>query len=153
MGGRERHRVTVRRADMPPTNRGDAAAATWMFRSGRGDAAAATWMFRLGRGDAAAATWICPWKRVAATPRPRRGYARGEESRRRRGRDVDMRVDTCFGDAAVATWMFRTGRGDAAAATWRVRKAKTSGRDARALGTTRCRATRRTSRGTSTTNS
>ena len=48
-----------RRADIQQTDRGDTAAATWIFR---------------GVGDAAAATWIC----------------RGEQSRLRRGRDVDM---------------------------------------------------------------
>ena len=40
------------------------------------------------RGDAAAATWIFLW-RIAAAPRPRRGYFSGA-SRRRRGRDVDI---------------------------------------------------------------
>ena len=41
-----------------------------------------------GRGDAAAAMWILPWGRVAATPRPRRGYSvetgRGDAPRGRR---------------------------------------------------------------------
>ena len=55
------------------TSRGGATAATWIFR--HGDAAAATWIFR--HGDAAAATWIC-----------------GEESRWRRGRDVETSVET-----------------------------------------------------------
>ena len=31
-----------------------------------------------------------PWRRVAATPRPRRGHSVETESRRRRGRDVDI---------------------------------------------------------------
>ena len=42
--------------------------------------------------------------RIAATPRPRRGYSSGE-SRRRRGRDVDMSLMN-RGDAAAATWIF-----------------------------------------------
>ena len=44
----------ARGADISPTRRGAAAAATWIVRGG--DAAAATWIVR--GGDAAAATWI-----------------------------------------------------------------------------------------------
>ena len=43
---------------------------------------------------------------VAATPRRRCGYSRGYESRRRRGVDVDMPVETSRGDAAAATWLY-----------------------------------------------
>ena len=51
----------VRRADIPRTGRGDAAADVAIpWETSRGGAAAATWLF-LGR--------------VAATPRPRRGYS------------------------------------------------------------------------------
>ena len=59
------------------------------------------------RGDAAAATWKIPRRRVAATPRPRRGQFRGDCSRRRRGRRVGEWV------AATAAWDIprRTGRG------------------------------------------
>ena len=52
---------------------GAAVAATWIVR---GDESRR----RRGRGG------DIPWRRVAATPRPRRGYS--VESRRRRGRDV-----------------------------------------------------------------
>ena len=44
------------------------------------------------------AAWLVR-KRVAATPRPRRGYFAGDESRRRRGRDVDI----CRGRRVAAT--------------------------------------------------
>ena len=44
----------------------------------------------------------CFRDRVAATPRPRRGYF-SDASRRRRGRDVE----TSRGDAAAATWIVR----------------------------------------------
>ena len=49
------------------------------------------------RGDAAAATCNIPWRRVAAPPRLRRVTFRGDESRRRRGReDIPWRpVETC----------------------------------------------------------
>ena len=79
-----------RRADISLTNRGDAAAATWTFRE-----VAAT-----GRGRDV----DIPWRRIAATPRLRRGDSaesrrraaaatwifRGDASRRRRGCDVDI---------------------------------------------------------------
>ena len=41
------------------------------------------------------------WRRVAATPRLRRGYIRGDESRRRRGCDADTSEETSRGDAAI----------------------------------------------------
>ena len=44
----------------------------------------------------------CFRDRVAATPRPRRGYF-SDASRRRRGRDVDISL-MHRGDAAAATW-------------------------------------------------
>ena len=99
--------VYVRRADVPRTSRGGAAAATWIFRVetsaeteaslGRkgpalDSAAAATWVFRvetsaeteasLGRtgpalDSAAAATWIFRGETSAATPR--RSDARGRK--------------------------------------------------------------------------
>ena len=56
------HCSRVRRADTSPMDRGDAAAATWIFRG----------------------------RRVAATPRPRRGHLVGDGSRRRRGRNADV---------------------------------------------------------------
>ena len=119
------------RADLPSTRRGDAAGAT-----------------RLVRGDECDAD--IPWRRVAATPRVRRGYSaetsrgdaagatrlvRGDERdaaspRRRVGRDADITrrrvaaaaTQTFRGDedAAVATRTFR-GDEDAAAATQTVR--------------------------------
>ena len=67
----------VRRADRPLTNRGDAAAATWIFR---GDGSR-----RRRGGDV-----DLPWRRIAATPRRRRGSS----------------VETDRGDAAAATWIF-----------------------------------------------
>ena len=42
-------RTRVRRADISPTHRGDAAAATWIFRGNNGDAAAPTWVCRRDR--------------------------------------------------------------------------------------------------------
>ena len=102
-------RASVRRADLSfddsrrrgcdvsvETSRGDAAAATWMFRGSEsrrrifgGDESR-----RRRRRDVDS-----PWRRVAAAPRPRRGCSvettpltdifGGDESRRRRGRDVD----------------------------------------------------------------
>jgi len=83
------------RAAIPPTNRGGAAAATWIFR---GDESLCTWIFRgaelrprrgssaeTSRGGAAAATWLfrgdeslCTW------------IFHGDESRRRRGCDVHL---------------------------------------------------------------
>ena len=59
---RSRRAVYFRRADMSLMNRGDAAAATWIFS---GDES------RQRRGRDA----DIPWRRVAATPRPRRGYS------------------------------------------------------------------------------
>ena len=55
----------LRRADMSLTNRGDAAAVTWLFH--RNVAAAATWLFR--EDNVAAATWLFRGDDVAATPR------------------------------------------------------------------------------------
>ena len=95
--------MCVRGAD-PQTSRGDAAAATWIFR-----------------GDVTATRRGYPRRRVAATPRPRRGHSvaaaatrtfRGDESRRRRACDVDIPWRRI---AAAATRTFRGG--DAAAAT------------------------------------
>ena len=56
-GLRERDLSSFRRADTSLTNRGDAAAATMLFRGDESDAAAATMLFRgdEARGDAAAA--------------------------------------------------------------------------------------------------
>ena len=54
----------VRRADIPLTSRGDAAAATSIFR---GDAAAGTWTFR---GDAAAGTRTYKARRYNASTSP-----------------------------------------------------------------------------------
>ena len=88
-------RRTFRRTGIPPTNRGGAAAATWIFR---GDESLCTWIFRgaelrprrgssaeTSRGGAAAATWLfrgdeslCTW------------IFHGDESRRRRGCDVHL---------------------------------------------------------------
>ena len=67
-----------RRADLPKMGRGDAAAATWIFS---GDES------RRRRGRDV----DIQRRRVAATPRPRRGYS----------------VETSRGDAAAATWIFR----------------------------------------------
>ena len=61
----------VRRADIPSTNRGDAAAATWTFR-GDGDAAAVTWIIR-GDGSRRRTWTFC-----------------GDGSRRRRGYDAGV---------------------------------------------------------------
>ena len=82
-----RESTSVRRAELPSTGRGDAAAGTWIFRGdgslGRrysveathGDAAAGRGYFaETSRSDAAAASWIF----------------RGGESRRCRGRHVDI---------------------------------------------------------------
>ena len=49
------------------------------------------------RGDAAAATRDLPWRRDAATPR----IFRGDETRRRRGRDVGSSVETRRRDAKI----------------------------------------------------
>ena len=84
----------------------------------------------MNRDDAAAATRMCPWRRVAATPRPRRGYSVGDESRRRRGRDVDIPWETSRGDAAAATWIFR---GRQAAATPRPRRGYSVGDESRGV--------------------
>ena len=73
-------------------------------------------------GDVVASFYLDPYvrrrgrflRRIAATPRPRRGYSFGE-SWRRRGRDADIPSVT-RGDAAAATWILRGGD-DAAAAT------------------------------------
>ena len=79
-----------RRGYSVETSRGTAAAATWILRGDKSRRRrgchvnlpwrrVATPRLRRGysvetsRGTAAAATWISPWKRVAATPRPRRG--------------------------------------------------------------------------------
>ena len=96
----------VRGVDLPLMNRGGAAAATWAFR---GDDARQRRRLRRGsfRGDESRRRrgWdvAIPCRRVAAAPRPRRGYSveinrggaaaatwllRADESRRRRGRDV-----------------------------------------------------------------
>ena len=70
------------------------------------------------RGGAAAATWMFRGRRLAAAPRPRRGYARGRRDaatpRPRRGYAAEKRR----GDAAAATRIcsWETSRGDAAAA-------------------------------------
>ena len=56
-------------------------------------------------------------RRVAA--RPRRGYSSGGESRRRRGCDVDNKVEAGRGDAAAATLIFTWRR---VAATPRLRR-------------------------------
>ena len=63
---------------------------------------------RTGRGGAAAATWIVRWRRVAATPRPRRGSSVGDVSRRR-GCDVDRPLETGRGDAAAGRNSVETG--------------------------------------------
>ena len=49
-----------------------------------------------------------------------RGSIRGDESRRRRDRDVDIPWETSRGGAATATWIYpwETSRGGAATATW-----------------------------------
>ena len=102
----------VRRADIPWTGRGDAAAATWIFRrysveTWRGDAAAATWIPRgysveTCRGDAEAATWMyrgdrrapqvprddTPSARRDPAPRRRVDLAASRRDRRARGRRV-----------------------------------------------------------------
>ena len=97
-----------RRADVPWTSRGAAAAATWKVR---GDES------RRRRGRDV----DIPWRRDAAPPRPRRGQS---VETRRRGRDADIPrprgrdADSPWRrDAAAAT---RTVRGDEspAAATW-----------------------------------
>ena len=49
-------------------------------------------------------------KRVAAAPRLRRGFIRGDKSRRRHGRDVDLSEETSRGAAAATTRIFRGGR-------------------------------------------
>ena len=46
-------------------------------------------------------------RRIAAPPRPRRGWSVGDESRRRRGRDADGPWETSRGAAAAATRIFR----------------------------------------------
>ena len=74
--------------------------------------------------DAAAATWIHQRRRVAAAPRPRRGYSVG--SRRRRGRDVDPSEETSRGAAAAATRIFR-----GVAATPRPRRGSIRGDESR----------------------
>ena len=68
------------------------------------------------RRGAAAATWTFRGDRFAATPRPRRA---GDESRRRRGYDVDIPRRRIRGDAGCDVDIPRRRiRGDAAAATW-----------------------------------
>ena len=70
-------RLYARRADSPLTNRGGAAAATWIFRGGN---------VRRRRG----CDVDIPWRPRAAAPRRRRGYS----------------VEATCGAAAVATtWM------------------------------------------------
>ena len=66
-----------RHVDIPWGSRAAATAGTWIFRGG----------VAAGRGDAAASTWI--FCGVAVPPRPGRGHS-VVESRRRRGRDVDI---------------------------------------------------------------
>ena len=63
------------------------------------------------RGDAAAATWIFRGRRVAATPRLRRGYSVGDELRRRRGCDVDILRRRVAETPRTATWIVRGDRG------------------------------------------
>ena len=72
-----------RRVESPRAGRGDAAAATWIVRGDESQRRG--YSVETSRGDAAAATWIVrgdesrrrdvdsPWRRVAATPRLRRG--------------------------------------------------------------------------------
>ena len=82
----------VCRADLPQTCRGDAAATTWIFRGdGSGDAAATTWIFSGGGLRRRRGRYVdIQWRRIAATPRPLRGYS----------------IETDRGDAAAATWIF-----------------------------------------------
>ena len=61
------------------------------------------------------------WRTGGCTSSVRRRRAKVPRGSRRR-RDVDIRVVTCRGDAAGATWMLRgSGRGNTAAASWIVR--------------------------------
>ena len=112
-----------RRAGIPRTGRGDAAAATWKFRGDesrrrrgcdadilRRRVAATPWLRRgnsaeTRRGDAV----DIRWRRDAATP----WTFRGDETRRRRGRDVDIRRRRVAA-APAATWTSDLGgtRGD-----------------------------------------
>ena len=75
-----RDAARVRRADLPSTNRGAAAAVDIPVETSRGDAADVTWDIpaETSRGDAADVDR--PWRRVA---RLRRGYSDGDASRRR----------------------------------------------------------------------
>ena len=104
--------TSFRRADIPPMNRGDAAAGTRIFS---GDES------RRRRGRDA----DVPWPRVAAAPRLGRGYS----------------VATSRGDAAAGTWKIssrparaagtRRSRGGSTCTSWRASTAATARRRAR----------------------
>ena len=80
-----------------------------LWETSRGDVAAAAWIFRRGsRGDAAARatelgeTKIFPWRRVAATPRPQRGYSvEAVAATPRRARPTESVFDSFCGVAMV----------------------------------------------------
>ena len=111
---RRRRRYSV---DESRRRRGDAVDIPWRrgsrrrcgFRGGksrRRRGCAVSFFTETSRGDAAAAPWFVLRRQVAATPRPRRGFFRGDESWRRRGA-VDIPWRQVAGDAAAATWIFR----------------------------------------------
>ena len=97
------------------------------------------------RGGAAAATRIFCGGRVAAAPRPRRGYSVGDESRHRRGRDVGYSVGTSRGRgrdvgypwgrvaAAAAAWDILWGQVAAAAGTWDIPWGRVAARPRRGI--------------------
>ena len=99
---------------------------TVRWRAGRAEMPRGT-----SRGDAVETLW----RRVAATPRPRRGDSvetgrsdaaaatwkfRGDESPRRRGRDVETPWRRVAATPRLGHSV-KTSRGDAAAATWKLR--------------------------------
>ena len=83
----------------------DGAAAGWRINSGA--AATATWTFR---GRVAAPPRPRRGNSAETTPRPRHGSIRGEQSRRRRGRDMDLSEETRRGAAAAATRIYQRRR-------------------------------------------
>ena len=116
----------VRRADIPQTSRGDAAAGTWIFRGGES---------RRHRGQDVDS----PWRRVAAAPWLRRGYS---VERPRDGTGTAARCSwaalfsMCFyrrpraGASRTCTFAARTERGRVAA-TPRLRRGHTAETGAR----------------------